>query len=290
MWQFLCAVFRAQLHKVVQLIQLFSAIAVTLAMLVSRMGDRGRFRSFIFLLSLAGTGTATADISLRWQDGTAEADSLLADYLIKSNVVTDFVDLVQQNFAFDPALVLIVGAIEGPEYNADGRVLRLPYAFLGRAVETQAKLVEQGEVAIERALDVVEYTLYHLLGHALVSDSSIDADATAEALSTWIMLSNWPNGGEQWLNDLRAFGDASQKLDGPLSDIWHEHSLYKIRQDKLECWVLGSDPEAYETLLPAVLDSANRRTRCVASWQSLQQESRARLEDLLLTSAPLRAP
>jgi len=231
----------------------------------------------------------TADVTIQIQDGnTTDADPLLSKALVDSNILSDFVQLVEENFLFDPPLVLAIGANEGPDYDYDTHVLRMPFSYLGRAVETQAELVEDREEALRRGLDIVEYTLYHLLGHALIDDPAVEADGAAEALSSWVMLSHWRNGEEQWHQAARIFAEASQKLDGPLEDFWHTHSLYRARHETIECWILGSDPETYAKLLPTVLKTASRAEECAESWRKLHRESLKELDDLLLDTAPIR--
>ena len=87
------------------------------------------------------------------------------------------------------------------------------------------------------------------------------------------MIKSFPNGGEQWFENATAFGRASQLLDGPLSDYWHNHSLYKSRQRKINCWILGSNPEEYERLLKPVLEPEKRRADCIVEWQTLNTQS-----------------
>lgn len=101
----------------------------------------------------------------------------------------------------------------------------------------------RSSVEVIRGSNEMEYTLYHLLGHLLADDSTPDADEDAEAISSWLMIKHWPAGGEQWFANVQAFARASQLLDGPLSDYWHSHALYKSRQKTLQCWILGSDPD-----------------------------------------------
>ena len=219
-----------------------------------------------------------AGVSLQWQDGDSDVDRQVMAVLADSNVLSDFVALVDENFALEPPLVLALGAAEGPSIDVVTHVLSLPHEYLARAIETQAELVDDRDEALQRALNVVEYTLYHLLGHVLAGDTDVNADDRAEALSTWVMLSHWPNGGEQWYVDAQAFGEASRQLDGPLDDFWHEHALYRLRQDQLECWILGRDPAAYERLMPATLKPLERRRRCQANWMTLSVTVRRQLE------------
>jgi len=247
----------------------------------------------ILLAPLVCVNIADADVNLQLQDSDNRTDGLMAEYLAESKILTDFISLIDENLVLDPPLVLAIGSTEGPEYEMETNTLRFPYGYLGRAIETQAELVEDRDLALARALDIVEYTLYNLLGHALLGKSSADSDVDedAEAVSSWLMLKHFQNGGEQWHAAINAFGNASQKLDGPLSDYWHAHSLYRLRQNVIECWILGSNPEAFETLLPAVPDADSRRSDCVAKWNVLQEQVLVHLDGQLEKNAPvLRRP
>lgn len=250
---------------------------------------RAVLRALLRLVALVALALPVrAEISIQWQSSDNGIDPILSDYLIDSKVVTDFVDLIEKNFEFQPPLTLVLGTDEGPDYRSDVRTLRFPYQYLARAVETQAELVESREEALRRAIDVVEFTLYHMLGHAVLNDGSESGDAIAELIATWIMINAWPNGGEQWFEDTLAFSDASQKLDGPLEDYWHAHAVYRQREALINCLVLGADPDRFERLLPAVLDNETRRATCESAWQRAGQQVLFFLDPMLREDAPLR--
>ncbi len=237
-----------------------------------------------------------AGVTLQWQDGGKEVDQQVMTILADSRILSDFVALVEQNFELEPSLVLALGSSEGPSMNTDTHVLNLPNGYLAHAIATQSELVEDRDEALERALDVVEYTLYYLLGHALASSAPLagkqnfDVDLQAEAMSTWVTLGQWDNGGEQWFANVSAFADASQKLDGSLDDFWHRHSLYQLREDQIGCWILGQDPAAHARLLPAALSGAKRRQSCAARWSALNDATLKALDPVLKRDSPLRQP
>lgn len=250
----------------------------------------GRTQAFAAAISsvVLLTPIAYADVSFQWQNNnTDEKEALLATYLADSNIITDFVSVVSENFKMEEPLSIIVGSSDGPSYDHESHAIKLPYSYLENAIRAQTELLEEGDVAVDRAIDVVEYTLYHLLGHALVRDSSIDSDEIAQQLSTWIMLQNWPNGGEQWLADVRAFAQASQKLDGNQQEFWHKHALLAARQQELECWILGFSPQLHEPMMPAVLKPEERRKRCVLAWHELEADALNILTPVLQAEAKL---
>ena len=232
---------------------------------------------------------ARADIIIQPVDADAQVDPDIANYLVQSRVFSDFVALIDNNFAFDKALVVAIGSRNGPGYDQQSQHIKMPYSYFTDAVKAQMELVEDKDLAIERALNMVEYTLYHILGHALAGDSSIEADDRAEALATWAMVKSWPNGAEQWIEDVRAFADASQKLDGSLAQYWHSHSLYKSRQEQLECWALGSDVEKLIKYFPAKEASLSKATDCTQQWKSLDEQTLFALQSVLLPTSVLLA-
>ena len=101
------------------------------------------------------------------------------------------------------------------------------------------------------------------------------------------MIKGFANGGEQWFSNAEAFGRASQLLDGPLQDYWHKHSLYKSRQKKINCWILGSAPEKYENLLKPVLKPDERKARCVNEWKVLDKKMQTELQAELKENSTL---
>lgn len=244
------------------------------------------------VLWIASTcSAALADVSAVWQDTT---ESLARQVIERSNIVSDFVELIDQHFITDKGdlknLRVTVTNAPSPmiEYRTENAEIILPYNYLIDAITAHAELEETHETALDRALNTVEYTLYHLFGHTIANDNSPDADDTAESLSSWLMIRGFRNGGEQWFANTEAFARASQLIDGPLSDYWHSHALYKSRQRTINCWILGSNPEEYERLFKQVLEPDKRKADCVSSWQTLESESLTLLEAYLKQDSTLR--
>ena len=247
----------------------------------------------IVSLIIFTANAAYADVSARWNTPLNDTQALAKEVLDKSNIITDLSTLVKKHFKSSSAIDIENLSIKlttsgTPTVNTSKPELILPYDYITQAIKAQAELEETQEDALDRGFDLIEYTLYHLLGHLLSGDPSPDADDQAEALSTWLMIKSWPNGGEQWHSDARAFGRASQLLDGSLQDYWHAHSLYKSRQAQINCWILGSNPEQYEPLLKQVLEPEKRRTKCIAAWQTLNTSSLETLAPLLKENSTLR--
>jgi hypothetical protein len=246
---------------------------------------------------------ALAEAELRLMPGDTALEQQLGRYLTDSQIVTDLVTLMSENFTLEQPLGIIVGSrsdkLGVPSYSTEDKSIRLPYAYIESAIRAQAELVvgrspdetaEAGQ-AVKRAMDMVEYTLYHLFAKALIDDENADADADgmAEAVASWVMISAWPDGAAQWVEDVQAFSDASQRLDGSLDEYWHAHSLYRLREQTLLCWALGAGGKAVEQALRVVTEPAERRERCRLSWAQLDQQMRQLLDPVLKPDAKLRA-
>jgi len=259
-----------------------------------------------------------AAAQLRWMAAESDVNRALATYLADSDIISDLLVLTGRNIALDPELQLSIGASadgsRSPSYAREERRIRLPYAYFEDAIRAQAELggtaslpgpagagpidavpgadgatATEGQ-AVRHALDTLEYTLYHLVAHALLGDGDVEVDDRAEALSAWLMIKGWPNGAAQWVEVSRAFGRLSQRLDGPLEHYWHAHALYGLNERRHACWALGADPVAVEPMLDVVSDPPARRERCRQSWRALDAELRISLQEVLLPDAPLGAP
>jgi len=252
-------------------------------------GSSTRLLPIVALAVWLTTKPASADATVNWQSTT---DQLARQVLDRSNVISDFTNLISEHFKSSTRIDLdnlrvTINNDSVPHINPDTTEIILPYSYLTHAIKSHAELEETKEAAFDRALDTIEYTLYHLAGHLIVANNSAESDDAAEAISSWIMIRGFSNGGEQWFNNVEAFGRASQLLDGPLQDYWHEHSLYKSRQNKINCWILGSAPEQYENLLKPVLKPEERKAQCVNEWQMLDSQMQTELQAELKAQSTL---
>ncbi|MGB0865184.1 MAG: DUF4344 domain-containing metallopeptidase [Granulosicoccaceae bacterium] len=214
--------------------------------------------------------TLWANFEVRWQTPQSGSEELYAGALRDSNIVKDAFKLGKRPFKWPATLTFMMGGSGTPRYDPTNATITIPYSYLAEAVQGQSHFEESRATALQRGLDVVEYTLYHLLGHALLDSHDVDQDETAESLATWLMVTSTSNGGEQWLEDVEAFSRASQKLDGPLEDYWHSHGLSKRSMQRLNCLVVGSGPTLYLQRFPGLVESPAQTAACETQWQTLR--------------------
>lgn len=214
---------------------------------------------------------ALANFEVYWQTPEGGSEELFAGALRDSNIIKDALKHAKLPLKWPKTVTFMMGGEGLPRFDAKKQTIHLPYDYLANAVQAQKNFEESRAVSLQRGLDVVEYTVYHLLGHALVGRGShdVDVDETAEALATWLMVTGFQNGGEQWLDDVLFFGRASQRLDGPLEDYWHSHALTKRGEQRLNCLVVGSGPARYHERFPSLTESPEQGEACVEQWQEL---------------------
>ena len=197
---------------------------------------------FTAWVAVSGATPAFAAFPVDWLPATDGEQRLFASALRQSGIVDDAATLDRVDLDWPERLTLRLGGTGTPRYEPDTHTVVLPYTYLADATRAQDHFEETRGDAFKRGLDTVEYTLYHLLGHALHGHHDEDRDTDAERAATWLMVSQFPNGGEQWFTNTEAFARASQKLDGPLSDYWHSHGLYKSRERAINwCSAATSD-------------------------------------------------
>ncbi|MEM6986162.1 MAG: DUF4344 domain-containing metallopeptidase [Pseudomonadota bacterium] len=229
---------------------------------------------FSILFATLAVSTARANLEIEWVSSDDERVALFEQALHQSGMVQDAASLGETPLDWPDALTIVAGGAGSPHYDPSSQTIYLPATYLAEAVRAQDNFEESRQNALKSGLDMVEYTLYHLLGQAVVGEQVDSVDPAVEDASTWLMVSSFPNGGEQWLANLRAFARASQKLDGPLSEYWHSHALYRLREKQLNCLVFGSNIAHFANLYPGVSENPDAAQACVEAWQALDRQFR----------------
>ncbi len=227
-------------------------------------------------LSLALSATALADFEVAWQQPVDANEALFADALRASGMVADAAALERVPLDWPSDLTLVFGGSGTPNFQREAATITLPYSYLAQAVQAQSQFELERSAALQRGLDTVEFTLYHLLAQALTdpadTERDADLDKLAEHTATWLMVSQFPNGAEQWFVNTEAFARASQRLDGPLTDYWHSHSVYAAREREINCLIVGSDLSLIATLFRGL--DAETAQACAEDWQELNRQFR----------------
>ncbi|MCB0662389.1 MAG: hypothetical protein KDC24_06595 [Saprospiraceae bacterium] len=161
---------------------------------------------------------------------------------------------------------------EGPYYY-QGNIM-MNYGFLNHvySVFNEAGYIETQE-DLDMILDVVEFVLYHEIGHALVEAYAIpitgkEEDAVDGLAS--VLISEVLEDPEMALvvADLFALQD-EQVEEFEEAHFWDEHSLDAQRYYNILCWFYGSNPEQYQSVIEEEGLAQQRAVRCPGEYQQL---------------------
>lgn len=146
--------------------------------------------------------------------------------------------------------------------------------FLADA-ETEEEL-EEGAISIAGA---TVFTLFHEMGHALISIYDLPVTGREEdavdQLATLTLLEGGEEGEDAAIDGANSFlGEEEAEIDDLA--FWDEHSLDDQRFYNVLCWIYGKDPEGYQYLVDDEFLHADRADQCPAeydrmarSWQAL---------------------
>jgi len=174
---------------------------------------------------------------------------------------------------------------DGPYYNPETLAIIINYEFVEyvTALFLQARYVDADseEELYSAVLDVIEFILYHEIGHALVHMLDLPITGKEEdavdALATVILTEFVDGGAEILLTAADVFALAAEsETEFEEADFWDEHSLDIQRFYSIICWVYGSNPEQYAQLIVEEGIDEERAVSCpdeyaqkVYSWLTL---------------------
>jgi len=167
-------------------------------------------------------------------------------------------------------IIFVFGAEEGPLYDSETREILMPDDFTLEIMQRfiNAKYVSTEEQLFEVTMDVIEHTLYHELGHALVDVLEIpitgkEEDAVDSMATMLVILTN-KEGGEIALSAADLFDLEGEDIKGFTDeDFWDEHSLDFQRFYNTVCMIYGSDSNKYKYLIEELEITSGRAALCV---------------------------
>lgn len=184
------------------------------------------------------------------------------------------------NYLIVPEDVTVVfGANDGPLYDPETHEVFMPDEFILEVMQRfkDASYVKTIEELFNVTMDVIEHTLYHELGHALVELLQIPITAKEEdavdSLATILVILTNKNGEEVALSAADLFDLEGEEIE-ELTDIdfWDEHSLDFQRFYNTICLIYGSQPDRYAFLIDELEITEERADLCIDDYQ---RESRS---------------
>ncbi len=170
-------------------------------------------------------------------------------------------------------VVFLFGAEDGPLYDPLLKQIWMPDDFTYEVIERfeQANYVENEQELFDVTVDVIEHTLYHELGHALIDILQIpitgrEEDAVDNLATILVIMTN-EEGGEVALSAADLFdleGDDRQEFTD--EDYWGEHSLDYQRFYNAICYIYGSKPDQYQYLIEELAITEDRAELCIEDF------------------------
>jgi hypothetical protein len=238
------------------------------------------YKSFLLVLMFgfsyvsAALGDNQASISYNSPADASEQE--LAQVLKSSGVVEDVVAFINQKIRLSEPLYFMIGGDEGPLYDPSLNKIFIPYRFVQEVEErfSAAKYSETGVSVADATLDSVMHTLFHELAHALISNYQLPVvgkeEDAADSLASMLLIEYFDNGAEIAISAADLFDLESEEIDAlEDGDFWDEHSLDAQRFYSTMCFVYGSNPEQYDSLIKELGLSQERAELCIEEYESI---------------------
>ncbi|HIF50364.1 MAG TPA: hypothetical protein EYQ42_02320 [Thiotrichaceae bacterium] len=172
------------------------------------------------------------------------------------------------------SMVFVFGAEDGTLYDSEIREILMPDNFtlevMGRFYD--AKYVDTEEQLFGVTMDVIEHTLHHELGHALIHVLDITITGKEEdavdGMATMLVILTNQTGSEIALSAADLFDLEGEDIkEFTTEDIWDEHSLDFQRFYNTICMIYGSDSTQYQYLIKELEITQDRAEMCIDDFQ-----------------------
>jgi hypothetical protein len=192
--------------------------------------------------------------------------------VLDSRALRDFADQLSDLVALRQAVVVDVRACGKPDASYDRASYRITICdelFRGLGDTLFAKLPR------DRAEQAVVYgatlTFLHEAGHALVQQLALPIEGSEEdAADQFYILGGNPDADQTAMNGAAWFPAMFDAPSAPALS-WDDHALDAQRFVRLNCWVLGSNPDGYAWLVDPRIVPADRAARCPSEWTRLER-------------------
>jgi hypothetical protein len=188
----------------------------------------------------------------------------IAELLFHSGRLRGLVEVLDREVALPTDVTIRFADEDGPLYDPRRREIVVDYTFVektGRLLESVDYADKPGDLRAF-VVQVVEFVLYHEIGHALIDLLELPVlgreEDAVDTIATLLLLQLVPDGNLVALTaaDLHAIESlGARSLTS--EDFWGEHLLGIQRFAHIVCLVYGSDPQRHEPLLrrhPALRD------------------------------------
>jgi hypothetical protein len=220
----------------------------------------------------AGVQRARFTVTATTQGDEQEESALKT--VLDSSTLRDFADQLSDLVAMRQAVLVDVRACGKPDASYDRASYRITICdelFRSLGDTLFANLPR------DRAEQAVVYgatlTFLHEAGHALVQQLALPIEGSeedaADQFAAYILGGN-PDADQTAMNGAAWFPAMFDAPHAP-APSWDDHALDAQRFARLNCWVLGSNPDGYAWLVDPRIVPADRAARCPSEWTRLER-------------------
>ncbi len=236
--------------------------------------------------ALAQTPADAGDFTVEY-GAVKKANRQAVGVLRRSGALEAVVAEVNARWALPQDITILVGdeLEEGPAFIPDLQLedgtkltfINVPGDFLKlelRAMRAEMRGV-RGASANQGTVWANEFIVAHEIGHALVHELDVPVTGREEdavdGFAAYLLADN-PKFGPLTAISAALFFDAYRQLRGKLkdADFADEHSILEQRIYQFLCWVYGSDPQQFRSLVGRDGLPRARALQCPAEWAQLK--------------------
>jgi hypothetical protein len=229
-------------------------------------------------------------VSILRRSGALE--SVVAEVNSRWALPADITILVGDDLDVGPAFI--------PDLQVEGQKLtfiNVPGSFLSLALQGMRKELRgvKGVTGAQGMVWANEFIIAHEMGHALVHELDIPVTGREEdavdGFAAYLLADN-PKFGPLTALSAALFFDAYRQLRGKLreEDFADEHSVLEQRIYQFTCWVYGSDPQEFRSLVGREGLPRERARRCPGEWAQLKRSWDRLLAPHAIPLAPVTPP
>lgn len=208
-----------------------------------------------------------------YDKATNNKETLAKKELAKSGVAEEVVVFINEKFKLAQPLNFRFGGQDGPLFDSSINSVLIPYSFLDEVKLRfkRAKYSQSGVSVLDASLDSVMHTLFHELAHALIFMHDIPVlgkeEDAADGLANILLIEFFDEGAEIAISAADLFDLESEDIvEFEEADFWGEHSLDLQRYFSTLCYVYGSEPSKYATLIQDSGFSEQRAEHCISDY------------------------
>jgi hypothetical protein len=224
----------------------------------------------------AGTGTKAADrgdFKPFYSSASDPTNQVIENAAKDSRLVEEIASGLNQAFSLPRDVAIGMGECGEPNafYSASDKQLIICY-------ELFAFLLKVFQSDTDKVAGALTFIIFHELGHAVIDIYQLPAvgreEDAADQLAALVLIS----GGADEAESVIAAAEFFDKISSNELDFADEHSLNQQRVYNILCWLYGSNPKKYSTIVTSGILPQSRAERCPDEYNQVERSWNKLLE------------